>query len=91
MYRKNNTEFLPKSVKNGESVLNFLNYLTGTCVRVSVRAEGVICMDKKIKMLLKMLDELTEEEIEEVIRAFCSLLQCEQGQSANQADLLSRN
>ena len=58
-------------------------------LRFGLRGESE--MEKKIEMLLKMLDELTEEEIEEVIMAFCSLLQCEQCQSANQADLLSRN
>jgi len=36
-------------------------------------------MEKKIEMLLKMLDELTEEEIEEVIRAYAETVQPEQG------------
>ena len=90
MYRKNNTEFLPKSVKNGERVLNFLNYLTGTCVRVSVCAEGVICMEKR-ELLLKLLDQLTEEEIEAVLKDFCSLSQCEQDQPEDRVALQMRS
>lgn len=35
-------------------------------------------MEKKVEMLLKMLDELTEEEIEEVIRAYAETVQPEQ-------------
>ena len=63
-------------MKNGESVHKFLNYLTRTSVRFSVCAEGVICIEKR-ELLLKLLDQLTEEEIEAVLKAYAETQQHE--------------